>query len=406
MSSYQDCVAYLYAQLPIFQRQGASAYKADLRNITLLLQHLDNPHLKYPVIHVAGTNGKGSVCHYTASILQEAGYSVGLHTSPHLKDLRERMKVNGKLPPKDFIIDMVSELRPMIEQIHPSFFELTVAISFEWFRRMQVDVAVIETGLGGRLDSTNVVRPILSIITNIGMDHTQFLGDTREAIAAEKAGIIKQDTSVVIGPGNEDLLPLFKEIAAARNASLHISFAYSDLNQDAQMGYYQQENLGTVKKAMSVIRDLGWKINWSHIQRGIENVSGNTAFMGRWQRIRQSPNIILDVCHNTEGFQAMLPGLQKEDYRQLHLILGFSNDKSIDAILSLLPNDAKLYITAADVPRAMPVAQIDEYLRRAKKKALHIGSPKETLQFAIQQADHKDLILASGSIFMIAEMLE
>lgn len=403
--TYNECVDLLYAQLPVFHRTGAKAYKADLGNIVQLSNILGNPHLAYPVVHVAGTNGKGSVCHMLASVLQEAGYKTGLHTSPHIKDLRERMRVNGVMAPEDFVIQFVERVAPLFQKIQPSFFELTVAMSFEWFRQQKVEIAVIETGLGGRLDSTNIVHPILSIITNISLDHTDLLGNDLESIAHEKAGIIKPKVPVVIGPGNNDLLHVFKTKTTQTESELHVAtptpFRDSDLS-----GAYQIQNQATVAAAIQQLQSFGWNLSENAIAKGFAHTVKNTGLKGRWERLGEHPTIIADVCHNQAGFKAALEGLKNEQYNRLIIVTGFSNDKDLHEMIAAMPMDAVYIASQANVPRAETAFSVASQLNAGGKKVNGcIPDAIEALDYAKTLANSVDLILVIGSIFLVAEVL-
>lgn len=403
--TYQQAVAFLYEQLPAFQRVGAPAYKADLNNITQLCEALENPQSQYPIIHVAGTNGKGSVCHMLSSILQEAGYTVGLHTSPHLLDLRERMKVNGAMAPEQFVIDFLQDHQSVIDELKPSFFELTVAMSFDWFRKSQVDIAVIETGLGGRLDSTNIVEPILSVITNVGMDHTQFLGDTLEAIAGEKAGILKKGVPAVLGPENEALLYVFKGYGDQVGAKVRIAHPEGELPATDLRGSYQKENIATVLASVEQLVKLGWDIDVSNVESGLKKVSTNTGLRGRWELINDNPTTIVDVCHNEAGLKASLATLQDYPYENLHIVFGLSGDKDVDTMVRLLPLST-VYCCRSSVPRAMEPERIENAAKNRGLITFVHDDPTKALDVARNNAGFNDIVLVLGSIFLIADILQ
>jgi dihydrofolate synthase/folylpolyglutamate synthase len=404
--SYADCVNQLYAQLPVFHRTGPKAYKASLDNIIALCSELGNPHLAYPTIHVAGTNGKGSVCNMLASVLHEAGYRVGLHTSPHLIDLRERMLVNGKMPPESFITSVYEELSTAIADMQPSFFELTVVFSFEWFKRQFVDIAVIETGLGGRLDSTNIIQPQISIITNVQMDHTDLLGESLELIAVEKAGIIKEGIPCVLGPGNDRVLQILQAQAKEKHATIQVAEIPEFLPECDLKGAYQKENLSTALCALDVLRDFGWEMSNDAVLNGLKNVRQNNGFRGRWETIQHEPKVIIDVCHNPDGMKASMATLGKEDFRDLILILGFSADKDVSGMLALLPACKLIIATKANSPRAMNTSQIARAVKaHSNTDMIEISSPKNALSNAIQTAHPNDLILVLGSIYLISEII-
>ncbi|MEO0066191.1 MAG: hypothetical protein RI983_1517 [Bacteroidota bacterium] len=424
--NYPETISYLFSRLPMFSREGAAAYKKDLTNTIALCNYLDNPHKKFPSIHIAGTNGKGSTSHMLASIFQEAGYKTGLYTSPHLTDFRERIKINGNCCSKEFVIDFTERMKEQIELIEPSFFEITVAMAFEYFASETVDIAIIETGLGGRLDSTNIIQPVLSIISNIGMDHMNLLGNTISAIAAEKAGIIKPDIPVVIGETHPETTPVFLGAAYASNISFaqEKRYLHDWLFQDSHLqvtivdkekneyrrylldlpGFYQTKNLLTVLEACEVLANAGWKIKEEDIQKGLANVKKSTGLLGRWDQIHSYPTVVLDVGHNVDGVKAILAQLDLCNYNQLHWIMGMVKDKEIDEVITLLPSTARYYFTKAQIPRALDEKQLQE-------KAAQLGITGEAypevnaaLNAAIEQAAQNDLILVCGSVFLVAEV--
>ena len=428
--NYEQTLEYLYAQLPMFSRVGAAAIKEGLGNTIALCDALGNPQNKIKTIHIAGTNGKGSVSHMLAAILQSAGYKTGLYTSPHLKDFRERIKINGTLCSKEFITAFVEKTKPLSEKLSPSFFELTVAMAFSYFSENQVDIAVIETGLGGRLDSTNIITPELSIITNIGKDHMNILGDTIEKIAFEKAGIIKQDTPVVIGEYIAETKPVFDEIASERNAPitytqetryitdwkydhhlLNITVAENtNGNRDQYLldltGIYQTKNILTVLESLHQLRLKRWEIADTAVIKGLQQVKKLTGLHGRWEIIHKDPAVILDVAHNEDGIRQIAEQLELIDYNHLHIVTGFVKDKDIQAALALLPKTATYYFTQAHIPRALPA---DELAQMAEQKGL-TGKMYENVNLAIrtatQHAHKNDVILVCGSVFLIGEVNE
>ena len=428
--TYRQTIEYLYAQLPMFSRIGAAAYKANLDNTIALCDAIGNPQNKFKSIHIAGTNGKGSTSHLLAAILQQAGYKTGLYTSPHLKDFRERIKVNGQMVSETFVIDFVEKTKVVSQKIQPSFFELTVAMAFEYFAKEEVDIAVIETGLGGRLDSTNIITPLLSVITNIGYDHTNLLGDTLEKIASEKAGIIKPGVPVVIG----QYLPQTKEIfiSKAKKENAPIYFAQDEyevsqikysptsltcniknIEQDITEtfecelnGLYQTKNLQTVLCAVGILMQQGFTISNQAEKYAIKHVKMLTALAGRWDVIAQQPTIILDVAHNEDGVRQLLEQLKlvKSASSQLHIVMGMVKDKDVNKVLSLLPQDAMYYFSNAHTERAMPHLQLKE-----KAAALHlVGNSFDNVNTAIQAAKYaatkNDTIIVCGSVFLIAEV--
>jgi dihydrofolate synthase/folylpolyglutamate synthase len=434
--SYQETIDYLYTKLPMFSRIGAAAIKPNLDNTIAICKLLGNPEQKIKTIHIAGTNGKGSTSHMLASIFQEAGYKTGLYTSPHLYDFRERIKVNGEMCSKEFVIEFTNRIKPFIEQVAPSFFEITVGMAFDYFVKEKVDIAIIETGLGGRLDSTNVITPELSIITNIGFDHMALLGNTIEAIASEKAGIIKKGIPVVIGESSPASKNVFEEKAKNENAPLyfaedflqHKSFqnnwntALFEFTQplihllDAPLfaknftiesdlpGKYQAKNLKSVLVATQLLSTMGWKLTATKVTKALLNIQKNTGLMGRWECIQTNPKVILDVAHNEHGIQALLEQLASLHYNKLHIVTGMVKDKDIQAVLSLLPNNAQYYFTQSHIPRALPVNEIVAQATELGLNGLAYPDVNIALAEAIKNANHNDLILVIGSIFLVAEV--
>lgn len=425
---YESTLDFLYQRLPAFSRIGAAAYKADLYNTIALCKALGNPELAFKSIHIAGTNGKGSVSHMLAAILQENGYKTGLYTSPHLHDFRERFRINGQMMEKEWVVNFVNKIRPLLDEIEPSFFEITVAMAFTWFAEQQVDIAVIETGLGGRLDSTNVITPELSVITNIGWDHANLLGDTLEKIAGEKAGIIKQDIPVVIGETLPETLPVFVQAAREKNAPLSLAYRvrqatdwrwqHHRLHVDVATqhdtdhrhyeldlaGIYQTRNLLTVLEACARLREKGWVIADDIIHNALRKVKKLTGLGGRWDIISHEPDVILDVAHNEPGIREVLKQVELMNYQQLHIVLGVVKDKDPSRVLELLPADAHYYFTQAHIPRAMPADELTEICTRLGLKGHTYNHVNEALLAARQQAHKNDLILVCGSIFLVAEV--
>ncbi len=432
MNSYQETLDYLYSQLPMFQRTGPAAYKNNLDNTNLLDELYNHPHRAFKTIHVAGTNGKGSVSHMLASVLQEAGYKTGLYTSPHLKDFRERIKINGQMIPEQQVTEFVSDFRQKNESLRmePSFFELTVAMAFDYFRKEQVEVAVIEVGLGGRLDSTNIITPEVSVITNISFDHTGLLGDTLEKIAGEKAGIIKPGTPVVVGETSPEYDFVFKRVAAEKQAPLtfadqiytagysmllpegkqmlHIrkgeEMAFDNLKVEL-LGIYQRMNVPTVLQTIAVLQGNGWLITREQIYNGLSHVIKNTGLMGRWQIIGHNPMVVCDTGHNPAGIKLVVEQIKNTPWKQLHIVMGMVNDKDQDEVLSLLPPNATYYFTRARIPRAtLP----EELLAKASRFGLH-GKCYQTVPEALAEARAnsgiQDLIFVGGSTFVVAEIL-
>jgi dihydrofolate synthase / folylpolyglutamate synthase len=428
MPTYQQTLDYLFTRLPMFSRLGAAAFKKDLTNTIRLCEALNNPQSNFKSIHIAGTNGKGSTSHMLAAILQTAGYKTGLYTSPHLKDFRERIKVNGEMISEEFVIDFTERLKPLIEEIEPSFFEITVAMAFEYFAEQNIDIAIIETGLGGRFDSTNIITPEISVITNIGMDHMNILGNTLEKIAYEKAGIIKPNVPVVIGETLPETKPVFVQKAIEVNAS--ICFAHEERwipewknekhelvvtvgikNIDARKNYhldliglYQSKNLLTVLEVIHLLNTKGWLITDEVVEKGLANVKKLTGLHGRWDVVHQHPNIVLDVGHNEDGIKEITSQLEHCTFHKLHIVIGMVKDKDIGKILSLLPPYAHYYFTKAQIPRALPESEL---LNKAKMFGLQghaFATVMDALQEAVNVSDKDDMILVCGSVFVVGEV--
>lgn len=404
--TYQQTLDYLFAQLPMFQRVGGAAYKVDLSNTILLCKILGNPENKFKSIHVAGTNGKGSTSHMIASILQESGYKVGLYTSPHLKDFRERVKINGQMISKDEVVRFVEQYQSEFEKINLSFFEWTVGLAFKYFADQKVDIAVIETGLGGRLDSTNVILPELSIITNIGFDHTQFLGDTVEKIAFEKAGIIKNKIPVVIGETQAEIKSVFINKANESDANCYFADQFNSEEYVSDLkGIYQKKNKKTVARAIQILIEKGWKIPNNAIVNGLQNVIKNTGLLGRWQTINQTPLTICDTGHNESGVKEIVNQLTQMSYKELHFVFGAVNDKSIDNVVALLPKDASYYLCQAKIPRALDVDLLYKIFKKFNLNAQKFDSVHSALKTAQQNCESSDLVFVGGSTFVVAEVL-
>lgn len=426
--NYAEALKYLYEQLPMFSRIGAAAYKKDLSNTKQLCAFLNNPQTKFKSIHIAGTNGKGSVSHMLAAILQTAGYKTGLYTSPHLKDFRERIKVNGEMCNEDFIVDFTQKIIPQIEVLQPSFFEITVAMAFEYFAQQQVDVAVIETGLGGRLDSTNIIIPELSVITNIGYDHMNILGDTLEKIAYEKAGIIKQNIPAVIGEYINETKAVFQSSAKEKNTLLIFAqdnFYVQDFNYAHHQlkievvnktkdehhtysldlpGVYQTKNIITVLEAVHQLQLKKWKIKQRDVDAALKKVKHLTGLHGRWEKIKDNPAVIVDVAHNVDGIKQLTEQLELVSYDELHLITGFVKDKDVAGILSLLPKTANYYFTKAQTPRALPEKILAAEAAHYGLKGNTYEDVNAALKEALTHAGKDDLILICGSVFLVGEV--
>jgi dihydrofolate synthase / folylpolyglutamate synthase len=440
--NYQQTIEYLYQHLPMFSRIGAAAYKKDLHNTVALCNALDNPQNKFKSIHIAGTNGKGSTSHMLAAILQQAGYKTGLYTSPHLKDFKERIKINGEMISGDFVVQFVEQTKALSESIEPSFFELTVAMAFEYFAQQQVDIAVIETGLGGRLDSTNVITPILSIITNIGYDHMNILGNTLEEIAMEKAGIIKLDVPVVIGEYLPETKDIFINKAKECNSKIHFAkdeykaFNISSTTQTLRCdiknaahnvienftldlnGLYQTKNLCTVLCAEGILMEQDFVIKNEAEKFGLANTKKLTGLHGRWDVIAENPTIVLDVAHNEDGMKQILQQLavgsgqlaaqnsnhQTENRKKIHFVIGMVKDKEVEKVLSLLPADANYYFTNAHIPRAMNAEELKNKAAQFNLQGNFYDDVNIAITAAKQKAAFTDLIIICGSVFLVGEV--
>ncbi|MBX2985195.1 MAG: bifunctional folylpolyglutamate synthase/dihydrofolate synthase [Bacteroidia bacterium] len=407
---YQCTVEYLFSKLPFFSRDGQKALKYSLEKISLLMAEIGNPHEKFKSIHIAGTNGKGSVSHSLAAVLQANDYKTALYTSPHLTDFRERMRVNGQMIPKSFVVEFIQKHKELIEELHPSFFELSQAIAFSWFASQNIDVAVIETGLGGRLDSTNIIKPQLSVITNISFDHTDILGDTLEKIAIEKAGIIKPHTPVVIGRYQPDIHFVFENKAKSLESHLYKSGDFNMTeNVDFQLkGIYQQENIRTIWAALQVlVNNCGYLFSIVKIKEALSHVKELTGLRGRWDILREdSPKIIADTGHNEDGIKQVVNQLNEEQFNKLHFVIGMMVDKKREKIWDLLPKDALYYFCRPNVPRGMDA---NELMQEGMSKGLQgacFASCHAALQSAINNANDYDLIFIGGSTFVVADLIE
>ena len=428
LTSYQDTLDFLYSQLPMYQRTGAPALKYDLSRIAVIVERLGNPHRQYPVIHVAGTNGKGSVCHMLAAILQVAGYTVGLHTSPHYIDFRERVKINGQLISESEVIRLVNKTQTLLADIKPSFFEMSVALAFAHFAEKIVDFAVIETGLGGRLDSTNIVQPILSVITNIGYDHQEFLGDSLEEIAMEKAGIIKNQTPVVIGEADNFLKNIFTEYAHSKQAPIHFSTENVKLEYDIIsdskikqyeletawfpdlksieveiQGPFQQHNIKTVIQSIGIL-STEWKIRPSHIREGLSQLTKLTNFMGRWTWLSEFPSVLMDSAHNEAGLSYIAEWLNNQD-RNLHIVLGMVKNKEPQQLLKSFPRQATYYFCSPSVPRGMSALKLQQCCAEIHLSGNYYSSVEHAVKEAMASSNSDDLIFIGGSSFVVADVL-
>tara|TARA_R110002049_G_scaffold127617_3_gene284445 strand:+ start:2374 stop:3591 length:1218 start_codon:yes stop_codon:yes gene_type:complete len=404
--TYQDTLNWMFLQLPMYQREGKSAYKVDLSNTILLINHLKNPHHNFKSIHVAGTNGKGSTSHMLASILQEAGYKVGLYTSPHLKDFRERIKINGNVVSKQFVIGFINRNKVFFEENQLSFFEMTVGMAFDYFSKQKVDIAVVEVGMGGRLDSTNIITPEVSVITNIGLDHTPFLGNTLEGIAFEKGGIIKPNIPVVIGETQKEIKPIFIELAKKNNAEIvfadeNVSRVYkSDL-----LGNYQHKNIKTVIQTIKSLPEKEYKISERNIETGLLNVVSNTGLLGRWQVLNENPKVVCDTGHNREGLVYVMEQLRKEVFEDLHIVFGIVNDKDLSSIIDLLPKNATYYFCKPDIPRGLDGKELKQVFNGYGLKGEAYNSVGEAYKMALIKAKTTDLVFVGGSTFVVAEII-
>ena len=426
--TYPETLEYIYSHLPMFSRVGSSAIRKGLRNITLLCESLGNPQQGLRCIHVAGTNGKGSVSHMLAAVLQSAGYRTGLYTSPHLSDFRERIRLDGRMVEESFVTSFTERVRPLIEEIGPSFYEITVAMAFQYFREREADVAVIETGLGGRLDSTNLITPEVSVITNIGWDHMQILGDTLIEIAVEKAGIVKPGVPSVVGEWDAETAAVFKKTSEARRSPLRfadrvaevtsvqdrfphleVRVRRSDDGSEREYllelpGLYQSRNLLTVLATVDVLREQGWRIGEEAVGEGLRRARSLTGLHGRWETLRLSPRVVLDVAHNEPGMRQLLLQLKHTRYDRLRIVIGMVRDKDISAVLSLLPREAEYLFTRADVPRAMPADELAAKAAEAGLDGRIFPDVNTALQSAIDASGADDLVLVCGSVFLVGEV--
>lgn len=432
--NYSETLSYIMKQLPMFQRIGKAAYRTGLDNTYKLDEYFRSPHRKFKTIHIAGTNGKGSVSHMLASILHEAGYNTGLYTSPHLTDFRERIRVNGKMITKSFVTDFIDQHKSFFETFDPSFFEISVFMAFEYFSNLNVDVAVIEVGLGGRLDATNIITPVLSVITNIGKDHTEILGDTIEKIASEKAGIIKPGVPVVIGESQPETLPVYHQFCQKNSAPMVIADSIYKLETNRQsfeeyqvfnvlrygrdfltglkcglLGHYQQKNVATVLASVDELTKLPEEnripVTAKHVQKGLKNVITNTGLAGRWQIIRNKPLVVCDTAHNTDGIRAVLQQVKSTPFKQLHLILGFVNDKDVQEIMHYLPVHAEYYFVRLSVPRSMDEKELALNAAAKGLKGKAYVDIASAYSDALKKSGTNDFVLITGSNFLVADFL-
>jgi dihydrofolate synthase/folylpolyglutamate synthase len=404
--NYQETTNWMFNQLPMYQLQGASAYKKDLTNVNLLANHLDNPHKKIKCIHVAGTNGKGSTSHMMASILQEAGYKVGLYTSPHLKDFRERIKINGIEISEAFVCEFIEQHKSFFEANDMSFFEMSVGLAFDYFAKEKVDIAIIEVGLGGRLDATNIITPLVSVITNIGIDHVQFLGNTLESIATEKAGIIKPEIPVVIGEYTPETKAVFLATAATNNARIYFaSDLISETYPSDLIGDYQTHNKKTVIQALTILDEqTSFKVSIENIKSGLLHVVKNTGLLGRWQQLGENPKVICDTAHNKNGLEIVLSQIQKETFDHLHIVLGVVNDKELDEVLPLFPKNATYYFCKPNIPRGLDAALLQEKALQFSLSGNTYSSVSEAYNASKNNSTKEDFIYIGGSTFVVAEL--
>ena len=404
--NYHETINWMFSQLPMYQNQGKSAYKKDLDNTINLVKHLNNPHLKFKSIHVAGTNGKGSTSHMLSSVLQESGYKVGLYTSPHLKDFRERIKINGKEISKNFVIGFIKRNKVFLDFHSLSFFEMTVGMAFDYFAYKKVDIAVIEVGLGGRLDSTNIITPEVSVITNIGLEHTQFLGDTLELIAGEKGGIIKPDIPVVIGETQRETKAIFLAFAKKNNSKIVFADKLIKTIIECDLkGNYQKKNIRTALQTINELKEKGFKISKDNISDGFRNVIKNTDLKGRWQTLQLDPKIICDTAHNKEGLMLALDQIKHENFNKLHFVLGFVKEKDLDRIIELFPKNAEYYFCKPNIERGLEVNVLKTKFNEKGYLGSAFDSVDGALDAAKKRANNKDLIYVGGSTFVVAEIL-
>lgn len=423
---YKQTVEYLFNSTPVFEKVGALAYKEGLSNTWALDEHFGHPHTHFKSIHIAGTNGKGSCSHTIAAILQSAGYKVGLYTSPHLVDFRERIRVNGVCIDEQYVIDFVENERHFFEPLHPSFFELTTALAFKYFAEQKVDIAIIEVGLGGRLDCTNIITPLVSVITNISLDHTMFLGDTLAKIAKEKAGIIKHEVPVIVGEANDETRPVFERVAREHNAPIVFAEDSSDIIsvkvdglsgidytttgygnfKGALGGYYQVKNSNTILHVVDLLRSSKISISTACVQKGFAEVCALTGLMGRWQTVHRQPLVVCDTGHNEGGWQYLGKQILQPECKTRRIVFGMVDDKDIDHVMNHLPTNAVYYFTRATTHRAIPETKVQEYGKLHNLYGNCYGSVAEAYEAALSEADSKDFIFVGGSSYVVADFLE
>tara|TARA_X000001036_G_scaffold420498_1_gene441402 strand:+ start:64 stop:1254 length:1191 start_codon:yes stop_codon:yes gene_type:complete len=396
----------MFSKLPMYQNVGASAYKKDITNIINICDHLENPQNKFKSVHVGGTNGKGSTSHMLSSILQESGYKVGLYTSPHLVDFRERIRVDGQMISKESVVEFMNHNFDYFDRNNFSFFEMTVGLAFDHFNNENVDIAIIEVGMGGRLDSTNIINPILSIITNISLDHMKFLGNNIIDIAKEKAGIIKKNTPVVIGESQNKISDIFKNISELNDSDIYFAdeFVYPNYYCDLK-GNYQKKNIKTVLKSVQLLKGYGYKISKLNLEDGLKNIVSNTGFQGRWQVLQNEPLIICDTAHNESALKEVISELTSLNYINLHMIIGFSDDKDLNKISKIFPKDSKYYFIKPDIARARKVQEVRDIFKSNNRLGDHFKSIKEAINYVKDISDKNDIIFVGGSTFVVAEAL-
>ena len=404
--NYEDVVTWMFSKLPMYQNKGKVAFKKDLTNICLFSEHLNHPEKTFKSVHVAGTNGKGSTSHMLASILQESGYKVGLYTSPHLRDFRERIKINGNSVSKHYVVNFIQSNHHFLETNSLSFFEMTVGMAFKFFSSQNVDIAIVEVGLGGRLDSTNIILPEVSVITNIGFDHTQFLGDSLEKIATEKAGIIKASTPVVIGETHVDTKPVFQQIAYKNKAPISFVDELCQTDYDCDLkGSYQLLNVKLAVKTIFELNKKEFKIYKKDIVNGLKKVILNTGLKGRWQILQKNPMIIADIAHNREGLMFTMSQIKTMGYHKLHIVLGVVNDKNLNTIIDLFPKDAQYYFCKPNVQRGLCVTILKDFFTQNGCRGEAFDSVIKGLESAKKLAQKNDLIYVGGSTFVVAEII-